>query len=516
VATACATGVLAAWRGRLGWIGQAHALSAIVVGVPFALHLWIGARRAAASAVLSLLALATAGALLAPRLLPPRPLDATVPPFAYATRDARLYEPAESCGECHVGEMADWRRSTHARTLELGNVQESLAHSPQHLQESLTHVGRLIADRAQHLTPELLFGACDACHAPAAFYGDDPTSLLRPSGRVAEGVGCAFCHTLREVRDRGRTALPGQALSSADVAELASRAPFFVSAPETVRRYLGQGSTSRLGRFVSYWLIRFRPEVHSRDYHAPLLDGSRACMACHSLGIDSLDVPHLTYVGWERSPFNTGDARGATCQDCHMVQRMTGRAVSERGRQVPWGPLRDGVRSHLLLGGNVTAARALEDDDLAAREHELNTQAVKLEATRVERSGDALAVTVSVATPLVGHHFPSLETQLRYGWVAVRALDAAGRTLAVTAPPRDSSDYGSPSPLIMGAIDDPKPDNRRLIAPGTSRELVAKLALPPGAAVARVVAELHDFVDPSPIATAIWRHPGSSASSVGR
>ena len=45
-----------------------------------------------------------------------RPLDASVPEFAYATRDASLYEPAENCGECHVDDYRDWKRSTHART----------------------------------------------------------------------------------------------------------------------------------------------------------------------------------------------------------------------------------------------------------------------------------------------------------------------------------------------------------------------------------------------------------------
>jgi hypothetical protein len=54
----------------------------------------------------------------------------------------------------------------------------------------------------------------------------------------------------------------------------------------------------------------------------------------------------------------------------------------------------------------------------------------------------------------------------------------------------------------MASVDDPKPDNKRLITPHGSREFVAHIALPPGASVDKVLAELHVFVDPSPIATA--------------
>ena len=122
--------------------------------------------------------------------------------------------------------------------------------------------------------------------------------------------------------------------------------------------------------------------------------------------------------------------------------------------------------------------------------------------SRVERAADVLDVTVSVRTERVGHYFPALETQLRYGWVELRALDAAGNVVATTPKPRDSQDYGCPSPLIMASADDPKPDNRRLVSPSAPRDFTGHIALPAGAKVDRVVADLHDSVDPSPIATA--------------
>lgn len=508
VALACLTGVVVIWGGRIHAAAPLHAIFGIAVGLPLAWHLWLAARRFAATATVALVGIALAGSFAARRWLPPRPLEAVVPAFAFATRDAQLYEPAENCGECHEEQYRDWKRSTHSRTLELHSVQEALERAKVLLGVRLSQIGEALSDEKRPLSPELVAGACAGCHAPAGFYGNDAQSLLHPAGLVAEGTGCTFCHTVREVRENRNSPLPHfdqRTLSRADISALVSRAPFFVSAPETVRRYLFQGSQNRLARTIANYLIRWRPSIHSADYHSPVLDDSRACLPCHSLGIDSPDVPHMTYYGWEHSPFNTGKvATTVHCQDCHMVNRMTGLRADEAGRQVPWGPIRRGVRSHLFVGGNVQAASSFHDEDLARREHALNALAASVAVSRVERVADVLNVTVAVRSEQVGHYFPALETQLRYGWVQLTAFDAAGKVLGSTPKPRDSQDFGCASPLIMASTDDPKPDNRRLVEPRSSREFTGHLSLPAGAQVDRVLAELHQFVDPSPIASATW------------
>ncbi len=505
---AVATGVVALWGGDIIAPAVVHAWCGIGLGAPLAVHLWVSTRRWAAMAVAALIVVATGGSAAAKRWLPRESPEARVPPFEYATRDANLYEPAENCGECHVQDYDDWKRSLHARTVGLESVKESMGRSPELLTEDLAHVGQLIADSQRPVSSALAFGACGSCHAPTSFYGDGKPDLLHATGLTAEGTGCSFCHTLREVRqDRDAPsprALDPRALSRADIFATMSRAPFYVSAPETVRRYFFQGSTSALARRIANYLIRWRPAVHSRDYHPAVLDDSRACLACHSLGIDSVDVPHMTYYGWEHSAFDTKDpATTVTCQDCHMVRHMTGGRVNESAREVPWGPERPGARSHLFLGGNVLSARASRDPELAKAEHELNADAASIEVTHVRRDGDVLDVTVTVHSERVGHYLPALETKLRYGWVELRALGATGQVLAATAPPKDSEDFGSASPLIMESVVDPKPDNQRLVAPRGSRDLTGHLTLPSGASVDLVSAELHILVDPAPIATAV-------------
>jgi hypothetical protein len=251
--------------------------------------------------------------------------------------------------------------------------------------------------------------------------------------------------------------------------------------------------------------VRWRPDVHARDYDASVLRDSRACLACHSLGIDSPSLPHMTYFGWKESSFVTHDrATTVECQDCHMTRHMTGSPTHDPGRMVPWGPMRPRTRSHLMVGGNVRAAETLGDQDLAREDHAFNAEALTLTVTRVERDADALSVTARVHSNLVGHYFPALETQLRYGWVELQAVDAAGHVVASTPAPKDSQDFGCASPFIMASTDDPKPDNQRLVAPRSSREFTGRVTVPGGAEVDTLVAVLHESVDPTPIARATW------------
>ena len=533
-ALAAVTGVVVLRDGNISPVAAVHGACSMVVGVPLALHLALASRRRAAAMVVLLLVGSTGGAAVARRLLPPASAAALEPAFEYTTRPQELYEPAENCGECHVGDYQDWKRSTHARTMGLESVHESMSRAGDLLGVNLSSIGELLRERDWPLSAALVFGACGSCHAPASFYGAGNPSLLEPTGVVAEGTGCTFCHTLRAVKradgappvassqaEPGKTASPRPPssaatgarpepgmLSRADIFGIMSRAPFFVSAPETVRRYLGQGSRSRWARTVSNLLIRWRPQVHARDYHSPVLDDSRACLPCHSLGVDSPDVPHMTYFGWEHSRFNSGDRKTAVeCQDCHMARHMTGAPVDEQARMVPWGPLRPRARSHLLLGGNVRAAKGLGDDQLAVLEHGLNASAASVTVLDAQRTGDTMRVTVAVRADLVGHFFPALETRLRYAWVALRAVDASGHVVSSSAPPRDSDDYGAPSPLIMASTDDRKADTRRLIRPGEQREYVGRLSVPEAVAVDKVVAELHVSVDPEPLAATTWSPP---------
>jgi hypothetical protein len=459
VACAAATGLLVVWGGDIISAASLHAICGVAVGVPLAWHLWLASRTRAAVGVGLLLGVAIVGSYVARRVVPHEPLDAPPPAFAYETRRTDLYEPAAWCGECHKRDYDEWKRTTHARSMALPNVRRDLGESLSSTGWDLVSIGRIVKGENPPNADHALF-ACDACHTPTSFYGDDPQPMLTATGVSGEGVTCSFCHTIREVK--GEVEKPMAALSMLGVSNPALGVPLlplYVSAPEGVRHYLGQGSGSAFARWIAGYLIRWRPTVHSHDYHAPVEATSRVCLACHSLGgLDSEpQTPHKTYVSWKESPFNTGDpATTTTCQDCHMVERKTGKPVTESQRMVPWGPRREPGRSHLLLGGNVQAARALEDPGYGELEHRFSLGAARVTIDKLTPDADGVGVKLTVRSDLVGHYLPSMETHARYLWVRVSAVDAGGATLAATPRSRGEIDFDGPSPLIYRCTEEPK------------------------------------------------------------
>jgi hypothetical protein len=506
VAVASLTGFFVIWAGDILAPSSLHAACGVAVAVPLAWHLWLGAHRRAASGVLLLLVLSTAGASVAKRLLPPEPVDAVIPAFAYATRPTALYEEAESCAGCHREDYDDWKRSTHARTLSNPNVRDGAVRLQKSLGFDLADFGKIVGGAKPENYDQAIF-SCEACHSPTSFYGDDPTPMLEAKGVSSEGVTCTFCHTLREVKGAEGVALKTtqvREMGTADFPKMLPQLPAFVSAPETVRRYLGQGSRSPVARMIAGWLIRWRPAVHSRDYHSPVLDSSRSCMACHGMGgFDAgPEIPHKTYISWQESGFNTGDPKTTvTCQDCHMVGQMTGKPVDEPGRSVEWGPVRPKKRSHLLLGGNVSAARQLNDPGYTLLEHEMNKLAAKLTINEMATKDGTLSVAVAVHSELVGHYLPAMETHARYLWVQIRAVDAAGATIASSPPPKSPEDFDGPSPVMFRCTEQPKVECDTLLKPQSTRVFTARLELPADAKPARIEAELHVSIDDQPIAT---------------
>ena len=150
---------------------------------------------------------------------------------------------------------------------------------------------------------------------------------------------------------------------------------------------------------------------------------------------------------------------------------------------------------HLLLGGNVHAAKAVSDPAYAALEHEINTRAASITIDSVQAAGETLVVSIAVKAEMVGHYLPSMETHDRYWWIQVGALDAEGKRIAITPRPRSEEDFESPSPILFRCTEEPKPECDTLLRPQTTRIYKATLALPKGARPAALDAELHLSID---------------------
>lgn len=502
---ALVTGGVVAWGGEIARANVYHAAFGLAVGVPLVLHLWSGDRRGGALGVAALLLVALVGPAAARALFPPRPIDADVPTFAFKTTRTAYYQSAKVCGECHVEQYTQWKQSTHGRTMENPLVRKNIEQQRDSTGLDLDSFARIIQG-ANVPHADVAFNTCEMCHAPTGFYGDDQQDLLHAEGTPSEGVTCSFCHTLRAVvSGKGRGEPIAEELLAPDRRrDFLPLLPYYVSAPQTVRRYLGEDSENPVVHWVWKLLVRWRPTVHRHDYHSPVLRTSIACMPCHSEGALDLvhAVPNKTYRSWEVSRFNTDDpSTSVTCQNCHMVRVMTGEKASEPGRLVPWGPIRTHQPNHLFLGGNRTVPDLLKDDAFSTIQHDLNRQIATVAITGMRRQADGVVVDLRVAsTKIVGHDLPSMGAQNRWLWVSITVEDSAGKRIGYTKPPEKGDDRGSESPVIFRCIDHPSPDCDTLLRPGEPRAFTAQVKLAPGARPAKVTATLWLSVDREAIA----------------
>jgi hypothetical protein len=292
-------------------------------------------------------------------------------------------------------------------------------------------------------------------------------------------------------------------------------APLYVSAPETVRRYLGQAASNPVARLVGDYLIRWRPAVHRSDYHSRFLDTSQVCQGCHGVSFDAPETPHKTYPDWEASAYNAKDARARVeCQDCHMVRELTGQPVREPDRLVPWGPVRAQRRSHLFLGGNAAANTLFQDADVAALQRELARRALRLTLDSATVENDRVRARVTLTNERIGHAFPAMETVQRFAFVRVAAFDSNGGLIVESPKPSPELTDDSGSPVLFRFVDQRTLRIHRdtTVPAREARSYEAFVDLPAGAApVARVEARLGHNFDPEPFLVAAVSLDGAPA-----
>jgi hypothetical protein len=516
VVLALGTGVWVIARGQGMPAAAAHTATGAAVVVLLLIHYAGEARRHLARTAVAVLGIAAVLGLLRAA----GPLAHAEPDFSDEATLApeSAYDEAAWCGSCHTEIYAEWQTSAHGRALIdrniLDELEEEQRERPINLEADLAFLHAISAGDplAKGKIGDARLDPCVHCHAPTSFYGDSEQPILAATDSAGDGITCSFCHTLQGVdasgvadmsADKLRELAASGALSDLDRlnALLAQRMPVYSSKPQRVRRYLFQNSDNRLARAIGDTLIRWRPEIHRRDYHPEFLGTSEACQACHGSGGQAEQLSHQTYPDWADSRYAGGDGHERVdCQDCHMVREFTGAAQREPGVLVPWGPMRASRRNHFLLGGNVSHVVPEQLPDYVAAQRELRARALELSIEPSEPSADGqLRVTVGLRNRGVGHDFPGRETPVRFAWVRLEARDAAGNVLASTPEftGRPDTDDIPPNVIVYyRRVDglDIKWDTT--IPPDGSRSDTVTLALPPGAAVAEVVAQLHANTDP--------------------
>lgn len=408
-AAAFATGIAALWSGDIGGIGRVHAFCGIFPALPLGVHLLQEGRRALSVAGVALILVTPLSVIRLENLVRVSEAAVAVDGAPLELVDARLYDTADWCGGCHTEQYAEWSRSTHASAMFRPRFRQNLAHTIAERGAPIADTNLLMARGSEDV--------CVKCHSPKTYYDDDERPALDVEDGERNGVGCSFCHTVAGLERAG------------------DRNYNYVSAPDSVRRYLFQNSSNRLLSTVGDLLIRWRPGVHRQDYHRPFMDTGEVCRGCH---VDAFDQ-------WQRTPFSAGvqpiatggdtTRRPTQCQDCHMALVPTGGPLRDPGRLVPWGPVRPQRRNHWFRGGNVAAA--LDDGDLefGTLERDARRGALAMRVLDVRRDTDGVTASVAIRGERVGHLFLTGEGVERHAWLALSALDADGREIAASGTP---------------------------------------------------------------------------------
>lgn len=504
------SGVWVLWYGEGMPAATVHLWFGAACAVALLLHVTTLSLRQLAKAMTVALLGAAAFAGIVTLLVPAEPWEPFKPAFAYTERPLDLYDSAEWCGSCHKEFFDEWKSSVHGSTFK--------GHEVQHEQLPFQHKGFFkfgLADAGKIVKgergeagkpgePPAMFATCSHCHSPTLYYGQASEGPFGAPAPISDGVTCSFCHTLRDVRDGGDSLASARKPEAdpthveVDLAKAYQIVPFYVSAPETVRRYLGQNSRDPVARWVGDKLINWWPEMHRRDYHSKFLNTSQVCQGCHGFGIDA--TIHGTFIDWRSSRFAKGKAEEVVnCQDCHMAREMTGKPVSEPGRHVDWGPVRPRRTTHLFTGGNAEWSAKYASPAVAEHQRKWNSKSIEVEVISARQGADAVDVTVQVRTPLIAHNFPSMETVLRYAWVEVQALDASGAVVVRTKPwlggnfspalfaeAADPANKVPASPLIYRSEGYPHDGSVNTVMPADGKRDFA-VRLPTGADTARIV-----------------------------
>jgi hypothetical protein len=283
-----------------------------------------------------------------------------------------FYE-AQDCGECHVGQYAQWKGSLHGRAHDDG-------------------IYRAFAELARKDAGEETYRFCSSCHTPPA------VATGKEGFLTAEGVTCDVCHRIRTV----------------DVVHAGGGAN---------ASFLLEGGDVRFGPLEDPSPAPAHKSAFSKTFPSALL-----CSACHTLLHPANGLPiENTYEEWANGPYAKA---GIACQDCHM--RSPGEAAkvarTMRPLKVPGTTLgekgeRPDVHDHRFAGASTDAA--LTGGAYAAESEARLKGAVELAVKATPKAG-GIDVVLSLTNVGAGHAIPTSITELRQVWIDLKVTDAKG------------------------------------------------------------------------------------------
>ena len=250
------------------------------------------------------------------RILVQRPLFGDPPTGAQGFlgySDQRKQLPV--CGNCHVGQNAQWQETAHARAW--ADLQES-GHADRSCEgcHTVGAYGNLVSDEnvgwAATLDPRYQDVQCESCHGPGLEHVSNPDAS-QPLASIRVGVGlesgCGECH-------RG---VHNPFVEEWSQSRHANEENHAISEAECQGCHEGRGALRAFGVKADYL---------EKDGTQPI---PITCPVCHD--------PHdASNEGQLRFPIDVADVNGNLCMKCHQ-RRAVPDPGSSRGPHSPQGPL---------------------------------------------------------------------------------------------------------------------------------------------------------------------------------
>jgi len=342
------------------------------------------------------------------------------------------FHTSERCVACHNGMKStsgedfnigfDWSASIMANSSRDPYWQASIR------RETLDH-----PESSQHVQDD-----CSTCHMPAVRMPERDRGLHTdvfskfpldhfPKGdkAAADGVTCSVCHQVDKGDLGTEASFSGNVKFSKPIDEY-HRAEWGPYAPDTGHQTVMHSSSAT---FVPM------QGLHMRD--------AALCGSCHTLYTEALGAhgetvgrlpEQMPYQEWQHSAYNN---TAQTCQYCHMPEVKGKVPVTAL-----YGPLREGARHHVFLGGNFIiegmlqdhrdelatfAERAVVDAQIKRTSEFVQNQSAKLTVSPVQTTPHGIAVDVHVEN-LGGHKLPTAYPSRRV-WLHVTVRDVAGTVI---------------------------------------------------------------------------------------
>src|ERR1035437_4866784 len=382
--------------------------------------------RARFSSLISFLILVVVGLLASTPLLPVSTVKA-----ASSAAPKTEFRTSDRCVACHNGLKTssgedisigfEWRASIMANSARDPYWQGSVR------RESIDHPESTAAIEDE----------CSTCHMPMQHLMDKAeqrktqvfahlplTAAHKGSAEAADGVSCSVCH---QIASNG---LGTPETFSGNVA---------VAAPNKKNHHPEYGPFEVDQAHQTVMVSSTKGFVPTQAAH---IRDSAMCGSCHTLYTTALGAggkeigrfpEQMPYLEWLHSDYTNKES----CQSCHMP------VVNEPTRVTAvYGPLREGMRRHVFVGGNVLLERILNDhrdelgtealpEELAAANERtmefLKTRSARVSIPSVQGTEHGLELEVLVEN-LTGHKLPTAYPSRR-AWLHVTVRDHSGRVV---------------------------------------------------------------------------------------